>query len=96
MQLRMLQNISIKGVLNENIMICAEFERLEEGYIVDAECQGYGNANIFEAFKMENIDLQKVLDNMKVGETKVYNIGWWNGCGIAKRGIKSEFVEFGE
>ena len=76
-------------------MICAEFERIEEGYRVDAEWQGYGNANIFEAFKMENIDLQKVLDNMRVGETKVYNIGWWNGCGIAKRGIKPEVVEFG-
>ena len=36
-----------------------------------------------------------VLDNIKVGETKVYNIGWWNGCGIAKRGIKPEVVEFG-
>ena len=28
-------------------------------------------------------------------QTKVYNIGWWNGCGIAKRGIKPEVVEFG-
>ena len=65
-------------------MICAKFERMEEGYRVDAEWQGYGNANIFEAFKMENIDLQKVLDNMKVGETKVYNIGWWNGCGTVE------------
>ena len=27
---------------------------------------------------------------MKIGETKVYNIGWWNGCGIAKQGIRTE------
>ena len=27
-------------------MICAEFERMEEGYRVDAEWQGYGNANL--------------------------------------------------
>lgn len=33
-------------------MICAEFKRTEKGYTVDAEWQGYGNANIFEAFKM--------------------------------------------
>ena len=76
-------------------MICAKFTRLENGYKVDAECIGYGNADIFEAFKMENIDLKKVLDNMKVGETKVYNIGWWNGCGIAKRGIEEKIIEFG-
>ena len=76
-------------------MICAKFERLEDGYKVDAEWIGYGNADIFEAFKMENIDLKKVLDNMKVGETKVDNIGWWNGCGIAKRGIEEKIIEFG-
>ena len=76
-------------------MICAKFERLEDGYKVDAEWIGYGNADIFEAFKMENIDLKKILDNMKVGEVKVYNIGWWNGCGIAKRGIEEKIIEFG-
>lgn len=77
-------------------MICAEFERLKDGYRVDAEWIGYGNANIFEAFKMENIDIKKVLDNMKVGETKVYNIGWCNCCGISKRGLKTEDVQFGD
>ena len=76
-------------------MICAKFERLEDGYKVDAEWQGYGNADIFEAFKMENIDLKKILYDMKIGEVKVYNIGWWNGCGIAKRGIEPKIVEFG-
>ena len=76
-------------------MICAKFTRLEEGYKVDAEWQGYGNANIFEAFKMENIDLKKILDDMKIGEVKVYNIGWWSGCGIAKRGIEEKIIEFG-
>ena len=75
-------------------MIFAEFERTENGYKVDAEWIGYGNANIFEAFKMENIDLKKILDNMKIGERKVYNIGWFNNCGINKRGIKKEFVKF--
>ena len=76
-------------------MICAKFERLEDGYKVDAEWQGSGNANLFEAFKMENIDLKKILDDMKIGEAKVYNIGWWNGCGIAKRGIEEKIIEFG-
>lgn len=76
-------------------MICAEFERLEEGYRVDAEWIGYGNANIVEAFKMEGIDIIKQLDNMKVGETIVHNIGWWSCCGIRKRGIKSEIIECG-
>lgn len=76
-------------------MICAEFKKLEEGYRVDAEWQGYGNANIIEAFKMENIDIKRVLENMKAGETKVYNIGWFPGCGVAKRGIRTEIVEFG-
>lgn len=77
------------------MILCAEFEKLEEGFRVDAEWLGYGNANIIEAFKMENIDIVKVLDNMKVGETKVYNIGWWSGCGITKRGVKAEVIEFG-
>ena len=57
--------------------------------------EGYGNADIIAVFKMENIDIIKVLENMKIGETKVYNIGWWNGCGIAKRGVKPEIVNFG-
>ncbi len=77
-------------------MICAEFKKLEEGYRVDAEWLGYGNANIIEAFKMENIDIKKVLDNMKVGDTKVYNIGCYSGCGVAKRGIKPEIIESGK
>lgn len=76
-------------------MICAEFERTEEGWKVDAVWRGYGNADMIEAFKMENIDIIKTLENMQIGETKVYNIGWWNGCGIAKRGIKPEIVKFG-
>lgn len=76
-------------------MICAEFEKLEEGYRVDVEWIGYGNANIVEAFKIEGIDIIKQLDNMKVGETIVYNIGWWSGCGIKKRGVKSEIIECG-
>lgn len=32
---------------------------------------------------------------MKIGETKVYNIGWWKGCGITKREIKPEVICFG-
>ncbi len=75
-------------------MICAEFEKLEEGYKVDAEWRGYGKLNMIEAFRLENIDIINVLENMKVGEKKIYNIGWWNGCGIAKRGIHSEVIEF--
>ena len=76
-------------------MICAEFERTEEGWKVDAEWRGYGTHGIVEAFKMENIDILKVLESMKIGETKVYNIGWFSGCGIAKRGLKPEVVQFG-
>lgn len=76
-------------------MICAEFERLEKGWRMDAEFLGYGNANIIEAFKMESIDLVKVLESMKIGETKVYNIGWFPNYGIAKRGLKPEVVQFG-
>lgn len=55
-------------------MICAEFERTKEGWKVDAEWRGYGNADMIEAFKMENIDIIGVLENMKVSETKVYNM----------------------
>ena len=76
-------------------MICAEFERLEDGWKVDSEWRGYGNANIIEAFKIEDIDIVNVLENMKPGQKKVYNIGWWNGCGIARRGMRSELVELG-
>ena len=71
-------------------MICAEFERTKEGWKVDVEWRGDGNADMIEAFKMENIDIIGVLENMKIGETKVYNIGWWNGCGIAKRGVSQK------
>lgn len=76
-------------------MICAEFERMEEGWRVDAEWLGYGTLGIVEAFRLENIDLIKVLESMKIGETKVYNIGWYPSCGIAKRGLKPEVVQFG-
>lgn len=76
-------------------MICAEFKRVEEGFYVDAEFRGYGNADIIEAFKMEEIDIVKVLNEMKIGETKVYNIGWYSSCGIAKRGVESQVIKFG-
>ena len=58
-------------------MICALISRLDEGWKVDAEFMGYGNANIVEAFKMEDIDIQKEMEKMKVGESKVWNIGWF-------------------
>lgn len=38
-------------------MICAEFERTEEGWKIDAIWRGYGNLGMIEAFKMENIIL---------------------------------------
>lgn len=76
-------------------MICAEFERTKEGWRVDAEWRGYGNVDIIEVFEIESVDIIKVLENMKIGEIKVYNIGWWNGCGIAKRGVKQKIVKFG-
>ena len=76
-------------------MICAEFERTKKGWKVDAEWRGYGNTDMIEAFKMENIDIVDMLENMKIGESIVYNIGWWNGCGIAKRGVKQKIVKFG-
>ena len=44
---------------------------------------------------MEGIDIKKKLDAMKIGETLVYNIGWFFGCGIMKRGLKPEVIEFG-
>lgn len=76
-------------------MICAEFERTKEGWRVDAEWRGYGNVDIIEVFEIESVDIIKVLENMKIGEIKVYNIGWWNGCVIAKRGVKQKIVKFG-
>ena len=58
-------------------MICALITRLEEGWKIDAEFLGYGNLNIIEAFKMEGIDIQKEMEKMEVGESKVWNIGWF-------------------
>lgn len=75
-------------------MICASFQLLDDGYHVDAEWRGYGNMNIFESFKLEGIDLKKKLDSMKIGERLIYNIGWYPGCGIMKRGIEEQIVEF--
>lgn len=49
-------------------MIKGFIERLEVGYNVNLEYWGYGNANIIEAFKMDGIDIKKVMDNMKVGD----------------------------
>ena len=58
-------------------MICALIERIEEGYRCDAQFMGYGNHTLGEAFKMEGIDIEKELDKMKIGEAKVWNIGWF-------------------
>lgn len=52
----------LKLFIGGYFMICAEFERTEEGWRVDAEWRGYGKADIIEVFKMENIDIIKVLD----------------------------------
>jgi hypothetical protein len=77
-------------------MICIEFVRLEEGWKVDGEYRGYGNANLIEVFEMEGVDIVKKLNAMKIGESLIYNIGWYPGCGIKKRGMHSEVVEFGD
>lgn len=58
-------------------MICALIERIEEGYRCDAQFMGYGNHTLGEAFKMEGIDIEKELEKMKIGEAKVWNIGWF-------------------
>lgn len=58
-------------------MICALIERTEEGYRCDAQFMGYGNHTLSEAFKMEGIDLEKELEEMKIGEAKVWNIDWF-------------------
>ena len=39
-------------LIGGHFMICAEFERTKEGWKVDAEWRGYGNADMIEAFKM--------------------------------------------
>ena len=57
-------------------MICAEIKRTMEGFVVDAEWGGCGNANIVEAFKLHDVDILKIMDNMQVGETKIYNLGY--------------------
>lgn len=38
---------------------------------------GYGNHTLREAFEMEGINIEKELDKMKIGEAKVWNIGWF-------------------
>ena len=43
-------------------MICALITRNKDGWEVDAEFFGYGNANIVDAFKMEGIYIQKEMD----------------------------------
>lgn len=77
-------------------MICAEIKRTTEGFEVNAEWGGCGNANIVEAFKMHDVDILKVMDNMKVGETKIYNLGYRvnNAFGISKKGIEEKEIDF--
>jgi hypothetical protein len=79
------------------IMICAKFDKTEEGYKVDAEWGGCGNANIVEAFRLHDINIVKELDKMEIGQTRIYNIGWYSGnCfGISKRGIEPKIIQFG-
>ena len=77
-------------------MICAKFVRTNEGYEVDAEWGGCGNANIIEAFRLHDIDIVKELNQMEIGQTRIYNLGWYaNNCfNIGKRGIESKLIEF--
>lgn len=58
-------------------MICALIERLEEGYKFDCQFMGYGNHTLKEAFEMEDVNIEKELNKMKIGEVKVWNIGWF-------------------
>lgn len=78
-------------------MICAEFKRTQEGFEVNAEWGGCGNANIVEAFRLHDIDIIKELDKMEIGQTKIYNIDWYaNNCfGISKRGLRPQIIQFG-
>ena len=51
-------------------MIKGYITRLNNGYYdVNLEFWGYGNADIIEAFAMDGIDIKRVMDNMKPGET---------------------------
>lgn len=71
-------------------MICMLIKRVEEGYEVDGEFMGYGNRNIIEAFAMEGIDLKKEMNDMKIGEVKVWNIGWYPNDRIHRRYLPGE------
>ena len=55
-------------------MIKGYIERTNEAWKGNLEYLGYGNANIIEAFKMEDIDIKKVMEGMKAGEIIRYNI----------------------
>ena len=77
-------------------MICALITRLDEGWKVDAEFIGYGNANIVEAFKMEDIDIQKEMEKMKVGESKVWNIGWFPNDICHRKYLPEKVIECGK
>ena len=78
-------------------MVCAKFEKTEEGFIVDAEWGGCGNANMIEVFRLHDVDIKKELEKMEIGQIKIYNIGWHSGnCyGISKRGIDPQIIHFG-
>ena len=68
-------------------MICMLIKRVGAGYEVDG-----GNMNIIEAFAMEGIDLKKEMNDMKIGEVKVWNIGWYPNDRIHRRYLPGELA----
>ena len=77
-------------------MICVLVERREdEACKIDAEWMGYGNRDLIEAFEMEGIDFKKELDKIKVGEAKVWNIGYYSNDICHRKFLPSEVRKFG-
>lgn len=77
-------------------MICVLVERREDGiYKIDAEWMGYGNRDLIEAFEMEGVDFKKELDKIKVGEAKVWNIGYYFNDICHRKFLPSKVRKFG-
>ena len=77
-------------------MMCALITRNKDGWKVDAEFFGYGNANIVDAFKMEGIDIHNEMEKMKSGESKVWNIGWYPNDICHRKYLPEKIIECGK
>ena len=73
-------------------MLCCLITRVNEGFKIDYQSLGYGNMTVREMFAAEGINIEKEINDMQIGESKVWNIGWFPNDIVHRRYLPEKVI----